>query len=87
MDIFVFGYLFNGFIIAYSCFSKDTANRFNNWITNIFARIINGITEKEVEVIPITELSVSLSDDKYNVIPGYKDNEISLGSANEIKLR
>lgn len=76
--------VFNGFIIAYSCFSKDTANRFNNWVTNIFARIVNNITEKEVEVIPITELSVSLSDDKYNVIPGYKDNEIPLGSAKEI---
>lgn len=79
-----FAIIFNSFIIAYSCFSKDTANRFNNWVTNIFARIINGITEKEVEVIPITELTVSLSNDKYNVIPGYKDNEIPLGSAKEI---
>ena len=68
--------IFNGFIIAYSCFSKDTANRFNNWVTNIFAGIINNITEKEVEVVPITELTVSLSNDKYNVIPGYKDSEI-----------
>ena len=49
--------------------------------------IVNNITKKEVEVIPITELSVSFSSDKYNVIPGYKDNELSLGSANEIKLR
>ena len=76
--------IFNGFIIAYSCFSKDTANRFNNWVTNIFAGIINNITEKEVEVVPITELTVSLSNDKYNVIPGYKDSEIPLGSAKEI---
>ena len=76
--------IFNGFIVAYSCFSKDTANRFNNWVTNIFAKIVNNITEKEVEVIPITELLASLSNDKYNVIPGYKDNEIPLGSAKEI---
>lgn len=51
--------IFNGFIIAYACFSKDTANRFNNWVTNLFARIVNNITEKEVEVIPITEISAS----------------------------
>jgi len=76
--------IFNGFIIAYSYFSKDTANKLNNWITNLFSRFINNITEKEAEVISITELSVSLSNDKYNVIPGYKDNEIPLGSAKEI---
>ena len=40
-------------------FSKDTANRLNNWITNLFAGFINNITEKEVEVIPITEISAS----------------------------
>ena len=49
----------NGFLIAYSYFSKDAANSLNNWITNLFAGFINNITEKEVEVIPITELSVS----------------------------
>lgn len=59
MDIFVFSYRFNGFIIAYACFSKDTANRLNNWITNLFAGFIYNITEKEVEVIPITEILAS----------------------------
>lgn len=49
----------NGFLIAYSCFYKDTANRLNNWITNLSARFINNIAEKEVEVIPITEISAS----------------------------
>lgn len=47
--------IFNGFIISYSRFSKDTANRLNNWITNLFSGFINNITEKEAEVIPITE--------------------------------
>lgn len=51
--------LTNGFLITYSCFSKNTANRFNNWFTNLFSGFINNITEKEVEVIPITEISVS----------------------------
>lgn len=59
MDIFVFSYRFNGFIIAYSCFFKDTVNRLNNWIANLFARFINNITEKEMEVIPITEIPAS----------------------------
>ena len=49
----------NSMIIAYSYFSKDTANRFNNWITNLFSGFINNITEKEAEVIPITEISAS----------------------------
>lgn len=51
--------IFNGFIIAYYCFSKDTANRLNNWITNLFSGFINNINEKEVEVIPVTEISAS----------------------------
>lgn len=51
--------IFNGFIIAYSCFSKDTANKLNNWITNLFAGFINRITEKEMKVISITEISAS----------------------------
>lgn len=76
--------IFNGFIIAYSCFSKETANSFNNWVANIFARVVNGITEKEIETIPITEMSVFLSNDKYNTIPGYEADEIPLGSAKEI---
>lgn len=50
--------IFNSFIIAYSYFSKDTANRLNNWNTNLFAGFINNITEKEVEVIHITKLLV-----------------------------
>ena len=76
--------VFNSFIISYSCFSSKVANSFNNWVTNVFAGLINSLTEKEVEIIPMTDLSVSLSDDKYNVIPGYLDNEIPLGSAKEI---
>lgn len=76
--------LTNGFLVAYSSFSKETANRLNNWITNIFAGFINNITEKEVVHIPIEELNISLSDDQYNVIPGYELNQIPLGSAKEI---
>ena len=52
--------VFNGFVIAYSRFSKDTANRFNNLVTNIFVGIVNNITKKEVGVILITELLVAL---------------------------
>lgn len=37
--------IFNGFIIAYSCFSKNTANKLNNWITNLFSGFINIIIE------------------------------------------
>lgn len=47
MDILSLAIIFNGFMIAYSYFSKDTANRFNNWVTNIFVRIVNNITEKK----------------------------------------
>lgn len=50
--------IFNGFIIAYSCFSKDTANKLNNWITNLFLGFVDNNTEKEVEVIPTTEFAV-----------------------------
>ncbi|GEM_PF-4076245 len=56
MDIFVFSNHFNGFIIAHSYFSKDTANKLNNWITNLFSGFISNNAEKEVEVIPITEI-------------------------------
>lgn len=74
----------NGFIIVYSCLSAETTDRWNNSITNFFSSIINSITEKPVKIVPVEKLVISFSDDKYNDIPGYKLDQIPLGSAKEL---
>ena len=76
--------LTNTFLVLYSCLPADTTTKWNNFVTNIFAGLVNRATEKEVKVVPIEELNVSLSNDKYNTIPGYNANEIPLGSSKEI---
>lgn len=91
----VFKYLFltvevllNGFAIAYSCLLMETTMKWNWFITYLFSGVINTITEKEVEVIPVTEIDIFLSKEEsyiYNYIPEYKVDEISLGSAKQIE--
>lgn len=76
--------LTNAFLIVYSTIPADIAKSWNAFFTNIFVGFINNITEKEVETIPITELSTYLTNDKYNDIPGYSKNQIPLGSAKQI---
>ena len=76
--------LTNTFLILYSCLPADTTAKWNKFVTNIFAGLVNRATEKEVKVIPIEQLNISLSNDKYNNIPGYDANEIPLGSSKEI---
>lgn len=66
----------------------ETTSNWNWFITNIFSRIINSATETEVKDIKMTELNMFLSNEeqyKYNYIPGYKINEIPLGSAKQIE--
>ena len=76
--------LTNTFLIVYSALSAETTAKWNTFVTNIFAGLVNRMTEKEVKTIPIESLNISLSDDRYNNIPGYKDYEIPLGSSKEI---
>ncbi len=80
--------LSNAFLIIYSCLSMETTSNWNWFVTNIFSGLINSVTETKVEDIPMTELSISLSNEKsykYNYIPGYEVNEIPLGSAKQIE--
>lgn len=77
--------LLNGFIVFYSCLPMNVTARWNSSFTNFFTRIINSISKKEVKEIPITDLKIEMSQDKYNFIPGYEANVIPLGSAKEIQ--
>ena len=76
--------LTNAFLVVYSCLSAETTATWNNFVTNLFAGVINRATEKEVKVIPIEQLDISISNDSYNNIPGYQNNEIPLGSSKEL---
>ena len=77
--------LANSFIIAYSCLSQETTNKWQRTITNIFTKLVNDVTEKKVETIPLENISVNFSNDQYNNVLGYKLEEIPLGSAKEVK--
>ena len=76
--------LTNAFLVVYSCLSAETTATWNNFVTNLFAGVVNRATEKEVKVIPIEQLDISISNDSYNNIPGYQNNEIPLGSSKEL---
>lgn len=77
--------LANAFIIAYSCLSQETTNKWQRAITNIFTKLVNDVTEKEVKTTPLENINIGFSGDQYNNIPGYKLEEIPLGSAKEVK--
>ena len=80
--------LLNGFIIFYSCLDNVTTAKWNVAFTNFFTKLINSITTKKNQDIPLKEISIDLSDEvsyKYNYIPGYKVDEIPLGSAKQIE--
>lgn len=79
--------LLNVFIIVYSSLSNDATKEMARPFNNFFAQLVNAITHKEVETTPLQGIEINLSDQetqKYNYIPGYKTNEIPLGSAKEI---
>ena len=76
--------LFNGFIIFYSSLSEDATYKLERPFTNFFVGLVNSFSKKEIKNIPLKSINVSISDDKYNNIPGYSFNEIPLGSAKEI---
>lgn len=76
--------LSNAFIVFYSCLSNEDTKKLSAPFTNFFVSIINTFSNKEVKTIPLENINISFSDDKYNSIPGYKLEEIPLGSAKEI---
>ena len=76
--------LTNTFLVLYSCLPAETTVKWNTAITNIFVGLVNKATEKKVETIPIDQLSISLSNDNYNIIPGYGDSQIPQGCSKEI---
>ena len=82
--ILAFSVLLNGFIIVYSSLDTITTNELQRPFTNFFVKIINSFSQKEVKTTPLKSISVSLSNDQYNNVPGYALNEIPLGSAKEI---
>lgn len=71
----------NLFLVMYSCLPAKTTSQWTTFVTNIYANIVNTVTEKDIETIPIEQLSISLTDDKFNKISGYKEYEIPLGSS------
>lgn len=80
--------LMNTFLILYSTLQSEITSKWNTFVTNIFVGIINNATQREVVQIPMTELSISLSNEesyRYNYIPGYEVDEIPLGSAKQIE--
>ena len=80
--------LLNAFIIFYSCLNTEITQKWNARVTNIFAKLVNNVTEKDVEVTPLTNIEIGLSKSdthKYNYIPGYAVDEIPLGSAKQVE--
>lgn len=80
--------LSNAFIVFYSCLDSDTTAKWNSSFTNFFVNLVNGFTNKEVENIPLEKCNASLSSQEsyqYNYLPGYKAEEIPLGSAKQIE--
>ena len=80
--------LTNGFLIFYSCLSGPLTSSWNAAFTTFFASIINTFTHKDVEIIPLEKIDAKLSSKEtytYNYIPGYKVEEIPLGSAKQIE--
>ena len=73
----------NAFLILYSCLPAKITSDWNSLVTNVFAKIVNTFTEKEIKTISIEQLNISLSDNKFNEISGYKKYEIPLGSSKE----
>ena len=76
----------NGFLILYSCLPMSVTVRWNSFFTNAYASLINTFSPKKVEQIPMDEIELMMSADKYNYIPGYEANVIPLGSAKEISF-
>jgi len=80
--------LSNAFIVAYSCINNTISNQWNRAFTNIFTSFINAFTHKEIVTVPLKDIDAKLSDEdgyKYNYLPGYKVEEIPLGSAKQIE--
>lgn len=83
-----FAILLNAFIVIYSCIDEAITATWNSYFTNFVANIINGLTHKEVEVVPLENINISFSPEevyKYNYLSGYKLEEIPLGSAKQIE--
>lgn len=74
----------NLFLVIYSCLPAKTTSQWTTFVTNIFANIVNTVTEKDIKTIPIEKLNISLTDDKFNKISGYKEYEIPLGCSKEL---
>ena len=82
--LFAISVLANTFLVLYSCLPAKITSDWNAFVTNIFVGIANTVTEKDIKPIPIEQLNVSLSNNKFNEIPGYKEYEIPLGSSKEL---
>lgn len=81
--LLAFSIVANTFLVLYSCLPAKITSDWNSLITNVFAKIVNTFTEKEIKTIPIEGLDMSLSDNQFNEISGYKEYEIPLGSSKE----
>lgn len=78
----------NAFIIVYSCLSNRATSVLAKPFNTFFTSLVNAITHKEVENIPLVDIDAHLSDEQsyvYNYIPGYQVDEIPLGSAKQIE--
>ena len=73
----------NTFLVLYSCLPARITSDWNSLVTNVFAKIVNTFTEKEIKTTPLKQLDISLSDNQFNEISGYKEYEIPLGSSKE----
>lgn len=73
----------NSFIVFYSCLDSKTTEKMAEPFARFFVNLVNSITTKENENVPLESITVILSSDKYNDIPGYNKKEIPLGSAKE----
>ena len=79
--------LLNSFIIFYSCLSDKVTNSWSRFVSNIFTSLVNNATEKEVKIIPVTNVDLSTSNYAFNDIKGYEMDEIPLGSEKEIEAK
>lgn len=78
----------NAAIITYSCLNEETTNKWTWALTNVFTKFINSFTSSNTQKIPLESIECNFSNEEsyvYNYLPGYKVEEIPLGSAKQIE--
>ena len=83
-----FSILINGFIIFHSCLNSEQSSAWSDFLSNIFANIINSSHKENVKVIPVESISIEeYQSYAYNFLDDYENNEIPLGCTKALQAK